>query len=305
MCGSAFKHNRQVLVTLVLAGVCGALALGGEQVSDLWKRGVAAFSKGDYQAAVVHFKVAEEANYDKPSALYYLGLSLYQVGRYDEALQALKESGTIEPDFRDYIYHYYMGAIYYRKKLYALATQEMQEVLADNPESVIISKAQEVLSATKSLPRPLPKESIDWYVSAAAKGLDEGNISWAEDYALEALRDAPNEANVQMVMARVRIAQGRQKDALECLRNPDNTDILLLRGRLLLDLGDVGQAADNFLRAGDDRPVEARSRLLETARLAKERGDADTLSRIMREMKTRWPNAPETAVVRALFEEQR
>lgn len=286
-------------------GICTALVLGGEQATDLWKRGVAAFSKGDYQAAVVHFKVAQEANYDKPSTLYYLGLSLYQVGRYDEALAALKESGAIEPDFRDYIYHYHVGAIYYRKKLYTLAAEEMREVLANNPESVIVSKAQEVLSAAKSLPKPLPKESMEWYVSAGAKGLDEGNVSWAEDYALEAVRNMPNDGSAQVIMARVRMAQGRQKDALECLKNTNNSEVLLLRGKLLLGLGEVGQAVDDLLKASDDRPVEVQARLLEIARVAKQTGDSGTLLRIMQEMKTRWPNAPETATVRAIFEEQR
>ena len=305
MNGSAFKNNRQLLTALALMGICTALVLGGEQATDLWKRGVAAFSKGDYQAAVVHFKVAQEANYDKPSTLYYLGLSLYQVGRYDEALAALKESGAIEPDFRDYIYHYHVGAIYYRKKLYTLAAEEMREVLANNPESVIVSKAQEVLSAAKSLPKPLPKESMEWYVSAGAKGLDEGNVSWAEDYALEAVRNMPNDGSAQVIMARVRMAQGRQKDALECLKNTNNSEVLLLRGKLLLGLGEVGQAVDDLLKASDDRPVEVQARLLEIARVAKQTGDSGTLLRIMQEMKTRWPNAPETATVRAIFEEQR
>jgi hypothetical protein len=91
------RRARAVVVTLAVATLLGGarpvLAAGDtgtEIAASHFRHGVALYKDGDYEAALVEFKRAQEVspNY---RVLYDIGQSLYQLQRYAEALKAFED----------------------------------------------------------------------------------------------------------------------------------------------------------------------------------------------------------------------
>jgi hypothetical protein len=79
--------------------------------------GVRAFREGRFAEALVEFRVVERAP-DAPAELaYYLGPTLYKLGRHREALQVFVTSSAP----RDALSEFYFGTTLYRLKLYLQA----------------------------------------------------------------------------------------------------------------------------------------------------------------------------------------
>jgi tetratricopeptide (TPR) repeat protein len=103
------------------ATIIVALAASGDQEPSRTTRhlldGVRAFREGRFAEALVEFRVVERAP-DAPVELsFYLGPTLYKLGRYKEALEVFLGS----PSPRDEITEFYLGTTYYQLKLFDAA----------------------------------------------------------------------------------------------------------------------------------------------------------------------------------------
>jgi TolA-binding protein len=73
-------------------------AFAGAQTNDKYKEGVKYYFSGNFEEAARVFK---EYIQEKPtaSAYYFLGYSLYELGRHKEAYKFFKEAYLLNPEF--------------------------------------------------------------------------------------------------------------------------------------------------------------------------------------------------------------
>ncbi len=86
-----------LFIALIILGV----AISGEaDVTDNkdFRAGLKHYNSRNYQAAVKHFKAYSAVRPD-PAALYLIGYSLYQLGKYSEADDYFREAFFIDPEF--------------------------------------------------------------------------------------------------------------------------------------------------------------------------------------------------------------
>ncbi|MBN1808100.1 MAG: hypothetical protein JW909_03465 [Planctomycetes bacterium] len=302
-CHGLLPSLRLLFVSVMLAVFSPASDCETGNPTADWNMAVRAFSRGDYAEAVTCFMKAEKTFQDVPSVHYYLGLSLYQLARYDESLSYFKASSSAEPDFMDHVYHYFVGAIYYRKKLYRLAALEMNTVLKGHPDSRVAAKAREALSNIRALPSD-NASAVQWYMAAARRGLERGDAAWAADYAREAFLCAAERQDVRILVAEVRLAQGMPLDALRYVRGLSSPEALaFVRGILSEDDPAVMLAVDVIDGLAEDSPGAARSRIMEIAAGMKTSGDRVGLALLAAEIHARWPASDEAVAVEKMLED--
>jgi tetratricopeptide (TPR) repeat protein len=102
----------RVPVALLLA----TLIQGGTQAHLL--DGVRHFREGRYAEALVEFRVIEKAPDAPPDLAFYLGPTLYKLGRFEEALKVF-----VRAPERDALTDFYLGQTYYQLKLYRKARE--------------------------------------------------------------------------------------------------------------------------------------------------------------------------------------
>ena len=78
-----------MLRLLFLLLLCPLVAAAGEP--DLYRAGVEAFNKGDYEQALTHFKLARVQGNRQPGLFYNLGVTFYKTGQYAQATEAFQQ----------------------------------------------------------------------------------------------------------------------------------------------------------------------------------------------------------------------
>lgn len=268
--------------------------------SVFFARGVQAFSAQKYPSAVVHFKAALRESPDDPMSLYYLALSLYHIKRYDEAFDALLECGRLEPDFRDYIYHYYAGAILFRKRLYLQAKEEFEQTVRLHPRSRLAEKVRGLMKDIEQKTHSVPPGTIAWYLAAAERGLEAGNPGWASMYAREAFLLQPAHRDVRLTMARVLLAQEKYQEVPSLLSGIESAEARILSGRALTASGQLDAALEELRQAAASASPETRQALVQLAERARGLNDNRVIADIIALMEQKWPEASETAAVKSI-----
>lgn len=109
---------RALWAALLVLGLCAhAYGQGASSTPRHLLAGVHAFKAGHYEEALVELRIVARAP-DAPEDLaFYLGPTLYKLGRYHEALGVFLASGTA----RDALTDFYLGQTYYQLALYRSA----------------------------------------------------------------------------------------------------------------------------------------------------------------------------------------
>lgn len=77
------------LLMLPLLSVSMPAAAAGD--ADLYRAGVEAFNKGDYEQALTFFKQARVQGNRQPGLFYNLGVTFYKTGQYAQAAEAFQQ----------------------------------------------------------------------------------------------------------------------------------------------------------------------------------------------------------------------
>jgi Tfp pilus assembly protein PilF len=98
--------------------------------------GIALLQKRKYAEAEKHLRQAVSSNNDFATAHLYLGMTLIHLSKYDEAetelVKAIELAGS-SPHMAQA--HYYLGGIYWRKKQYDLAADQLETYLKQSPNA--------------------------------------------------------------------------------------------------------------------------------------------------------------------------
>ena len=154
---------------LVLCVFLIALGAGGPARADSGTTrhlmaGVAAFQKGAYEEALVELRVVARAA-DAPADLaFYLGPTLYKLGRYREALGVFVTS----PAAPDELTTLYLGETYYQLGLYRKARAVFAGLHAQRLGPVIDDAVLRYVAAIDAAYREPPSaKAIDAYIDQA------------------------------------------------------------------------------------------------------------------------------------------
>lgn len=100
--------------------------------------GLSHLKSGDPESGLAHFHRSLEMNphpQEVPSIYSYMGTALKEVGRFDEALEALRKGAAMDPERTDI--HNLMGFCHFKRREYELAVASFQRVIDLDPTSAI------------------------------------------------------------------------------------------------------------------------------------------------------------------------
>jgi tetratricopeptide (TPR) repeat protein len=171
---------RSVAIALVLLLSAGAAA---EPTSTRLLDGVRAFQGGDYERALAAFEDVG-ARADAPADLaFYLGPTLYKLGRYTEALDVfLRARGDV-----DLLSGFYLAQTYYRLGLYRKARGLFVELRARGLGPRLGAAADLHVQLIDALFTAGPSAAaIDSYLTQGRKLVAAGRAALAAEYFDEA-----------------------------------------------------------------------------------------------------------------------
>jgi hypothetical protein len=122
---------------------------------DVFYRGVAQYRNGNYASALYLFQMARAAGNPSPNLTYNIALTLYQLGRDDEAERAFEDL-SYEPGYRD-IAEYHLGLIAVRTGNREAAASSLRRAAEDSDQEPLRRLAAAALAGLDGvLPRPDP-----------------------------------------------------------------------------------------------------------------------------------------------------
>jgi tetratricopeptide (TPR) repeat protein len=107
---------RRIGVLVAVVWCAAAQAAPGRPTSARLLEGVRAFQAADYARALEEFTAVQQARDAPPDVAFYLGPTLYKLGRYEDALEVLAPSRG-----SDGLADFYLGQTYYQLRLYRQA----------------------------------------------------------------------------------------------------------------------------------------------------------------------------------------
>lgn len=145
--------------------------------------GVHAFRDGRYDEALVELRLVQ-ASPDAPADLaFYLGPTLYKLGRYQEALAVF----VAAPAARDALTDFYLGQTYYRLRLYRKARAVFDGLRARGLGPVLGAAAERYVATIDALyARPPAAAVVDAYLAEAHALAHAGDATLAAEYLDEA-----------------------------------------------------------------------------------------------------------------------
>ena len=156
--------RRAVAAALLLAS-CGfaRAAVVPEPGLDYFERGVLQYRSGDYAAALYLFQLARAEGNRNPNLSFDIALTLYQLGRDDEARRAF-ENLSFEPGYES-IAEYHLGLIAVRTGDRDQAVSSLRRTATVAEHAPLRQLAEAALIRMDGL---LPRPSVDAYASLGA-----------------------------------------------------------------------------------------------------------------------------------------
>lgn len=188
----------------------------------------ALYATGDDAGAERHYRRASEIDPSHPGTHIGLGRAVFNQGRYGEAEPLYRRAAELNPEYRELLIE--LGARYEEK---------------DQTEPAIAIYRE-------FLDRPEVSERLGHLL------LRSGKVEEAVPHLQEAVRRSPTVAN-RYALATAYLKAKKPEEALPLLDlaladEPENYDLLMVRGRLLRDRREFVPAAETFLRAVRVRP---------------------------------------------------
>ena len=181
--------------------------------------GVRAFKEGRYEEALVELRVVARSPGAPADLAFYLGPTLYKLGRHREAIAVFVASRAP----RDQLSDFYLGQAYYQARLYRKARGVFARLRSRGLGPALDAAAARYVGAIDAAYRsPPPPAAIDAYVAQAAEVaaadpvlagelLDEARL-------VEALAPARHRrAEILATLGAALLAAGRPQVAIEVL----------------------------------------------------------------------------------------
>lgn len=126
--------------------------------ADPYRDGLAAYEKGDYEAALKQFIDAQLDAPDDPEILYNLGNTYYRLGDFESAARHYAMAAESGDKSLQEMAHYNLGNAAFRKKDYKTAIEQYEKALAIDPND---RKAKENMAFVKQVmeQQPPPREN--------------------------------------------------------------------------------------------------------------------------------------------------
>ena len=208
-----------MIVCLVLGASAPARSDGSAATARHLLAGVRAFQQGHYDEALVELRVVARAP-DAPADLaFYLGPTLYKLGRYREALAVFVTSRAP----RDALTDFYLGETYFRLQLYRKAHDVFARLQSQGLGPVLDAAAQRYVAVIDAAYRAAPADGTVAYYIAQGRALLASDPVVAAEYLEEArLVDAlaalhPARPDLDEALAAAYNALGRASDVVALL----------------------------------------------------------------------------------------
>lgn len=237
-----------------LADLDRVIALDPTYFLGHYNRGIATYQLEDYPAALSSFEQALELEPDDPDALYFVGVTLSLVGRYDEALGFLNDAldagrQPVATLFNE------RGVVYYNLGDYEQARQEFEAALTARPDYALatlnLARTYDILgeelSALQNFERYIELVGVENAPADVPQRIDALRTATADPDALFA------EGNAQYDMGNYQAAIALYDRAI-ALRSTE-TVYYNNRGISYLALGEYGLAIRDFDTALDITPT--------------------------------------------------
>lgn len=206
--------------------VCLALGLSAPAHADVAPAtarhllaGVRAFQQGHYDEALVELRVVARAS-DAPADLaFYLGPTLYKLGRYREALEVFVTSRAA----RDALTDFYLGETYYRLQLFRKARDVFAHLQTRGLGPVLEAAAARYIATIDAAYQGPPADGTVAFYVAQGRALLATDPVVAAEYLDEArLVDGlaalhPARAELDETLAAAWNAIGRAHDVVDLL----------------------------------------------------------------------------------------
>ena len=128
-----------------------ALKLAPDNFAVLLNYGVALLNKKEFAEAETQLRLALKQKDYSPVARMYLGITLINLRKYDDAETQLLRAITNGGDGLGPV-HYYLGGIYWRKKQYKRAADELEKYLQLSPKALDAEKVRATIKDLRSKP---------------------------------------------------------------------------------------------------------------------------------------------------------
>lgn len=160
----------RALITVCLVAVLSSGAFADESSTTRHLlAGVRAFKAARYEDALVELRVVARAS-DAPDDLaFYLGPTLYKLGRYREAVVVFIASRAQ----RDALSGFYLGQAYYQLQLYRKARQVFASLRSQGLGPALEAAAARYVDAVDLVYESAPDiKTVDVYIAEAARDTD-------------------------------------------------------------------------------------------------------------------------------------
>jgi tetratricopeptide (TPR) repeat protein len=146
--------------------------------------GVRAFQAGDYARALADFEAVAQAPDPPPDMAFYLGPTLYKLGRYEEALAVFVAARAATADA---LSSFYVGQTYYQLRLYRKARAVFVALRGRGLGPRLAAAAETYVALVDALDAaPVAPAAIDSYRARGQKLLAAGQAAVGAEFLDEA-----------------------------------------------------------------------------------------------------------------------
>jgi tetratricopeptide (TPR) repeat protein len=132
-----------------LEALRSAVKLAPEAFSPRLNYGIALLNKKEFSQAEAELRRALKKNDSSPTAHMYLGMSLISLRKHDEAEKELQRAVTLGGDQMS-LAHYYLGGIYWGRREYKRAADELETYLKLAPQAPDAERVRNTIKELRS-----------------------------------------------------------------------------------------------------------------------------------------------------------
>jgi tetratricopeptide (TPR) repeat protein len=134
---------------LAIEALRSAVKLAPEAFSPRLNYGIALLNKKEFSQAESELRRALKKNDSSPTAHMYLGMTLISLRKHDDAEKELQRAVTLGGDQMS-LAHYYLGGLYWAKREYKRAADELETYLRLAPQAPDAERVRDTIKDLRS-----------------------------------------------------------------------------------------------------------------------------------------------------------
>lgn len=174
--------------------------------------GAVAVLRGDHRGAIPHLERCLEIE-ELPQALYLLGTCQLQLGHSGRAIELLRRTLELQPDFEDALFQ--LGLAYLRRRWNRLALEAFEQLLELDPNRLQYQHTVRALKVAPPVDLPPAAAAL---VGRAERELERGHHDRALDLFAQAAEATPTQPALAATAALLASAVGRARLAVRYAR---------------------------------------------------------------------------------------